>query len=133
MAVYCRQEGVAPDHIICSPARRTRMTWARIAAEIPTHGEVIFPKTAYSADPATLIGLLRAAPAGVRQAMLVGHNPGLQQLAVLLAADRAARDRLSGKLPSGALVILELDIDDWSDIHSGVGRLRDFVTPKQLV
>ena len=66
--------------------------------------------------------------------MVVGHNPGLQDLAVMLTAsgDVGARERLREKLPTSGLVIIDFAFDDWGKLHPQCGRLERFVTPKSL-
>ena len=66
--------------------------------------------------------------------LVVGHNPGLHELAVMLIAsgDVEARERLKEKLPTSGLVIIDFAFDDWSRLHPQCGRLERFVTPKSL-
>jgi len=133
MAVYCRQTSVAPDLVICSPARRTRQTWARLEAEIAPPREAMFPDAAYGADRATLCRLLRTAPPETGDILLIGHNPGLQDLAAGLASRPEDRVRLSAKLPTGALAIFEPSGADWAALDGGAAALIDFTTPKELL
>jgi phosphohistidine phosphatase len=66
--------------------------------------------------------------------LVVGHNPGLHDLAVILIAsgDVQARERLREKLPTSGLVIIDFAFDDWGKLHPHCGRLERFVTPKSL-
>ena len=70
--------------------------------------------------------------------MVVGHNPGLEDLATKLAREpvrrkeRARRDVLEEKFPTAALAVLDFDIQKWRDIVPGEGKLVDFVRPKDL-
>ena len=66
--------------------------------------------------------------------LVVGHNPGLHDLAVMLIAsgDVQARERLREKLPTSGLVIIDFAFDDWGKLHPQCGRLERFVTPKSL-
>jgi len=66
--------------------------------------------------------------------MLVGHNPGMHELAVALAGrgDPAGRGALADNLPTAGLAILDFDIDDWLDVGIRRGRLEVFVSPKLL-
>lgn len=134
MAVYCRQIGLAPDRVLCSPSCRTRATWARLRAEIPDLPAATFPKAAYEADRQTLAGLLADAPDGEASILLIGHNPGLQDLAVWLAGGpKALRDALVQKLPTGALVVLDIDADDWSSLGPGGATVVEITAPKSLL
>ena len=127
MAVYCRQIGMAPGRVICSPARRTRETWARIAAELDAPPEADFDRSIYEAGPNALEAAIAATPAEVEAVLMIGHNPGMHQLAMALAATAIA------KFPTGALATLEVDGDDWSGLKPDTARMVDFVTPKSLV
>ena len=134
MAVYCRQIGLAPDRVLCSPSCRTRATWARLRAEIPDLPAAAFPKAAYEADRETLAGLLASAPADAASILLIGHNPGLQDLAVWLAnGPKALKDALAEKLPTGALVILDIDGDDWASLGEGEAAVVEVTAPKTLL
>jgi phosphohistidine phosphatase len=66
--------------------------------------------------------------------MLIGHNPGLGHLAGSLCGSgpRKALERMRAKFPTGALAVIEFDIDRWNELAAGTGRLRAFVRPKDL-
>jgi phosphohistidine phosphatase len=66
--------------------------------------------------------------------MLVGHNPGLEDLALLLIGngDLDARRRLHTKFPTAGLCVIDLPQQGWAALHPGGGRLERFVTPKML-
>jgi phosphohistidine phosphatase len=66
--------------------------------------------------------------------MLVGHNPGIADLASWLCSHGKAdqRARLARKFPTGAIAVIEFDVEDWGDVEADAGRLVDFVTPKQI-
>lgn len=62
----------------------------------------------------------------------MGHNPGLQDLCQLLATTSPERDRVAAKLPTAALVGLQLDVDDWADVGPGRGWIVGLVLPREL-
>lgn len=127
MAVYCRQIGLRPGRVICSPAKRTRETWGRIAAELEAPPEPDFDRAVYEAGPDALLAVLAATPTHVRDVLLIGHNPGMHMLATMLAgADIAS-------FPTGALAIIELDGDSWTNQQPNAGQLVDFIVPKALL
>ena len=66
--------------------------------------------------------------------LVVGHNPGLHDLAVRLiaAGDVETRERVAEKLPTSGLVVIELAFDDWSKLHPSSGRLERFVSPRLI-
>jgi phosphohistidine phosphatase len=101
---------------------------------------VVHEASLYLAECEDLLARLRAikdvAKRPPREILLVGHNPGLQELALeLMARDPAhAGDRraLSEKLPTAGLVVLDLEAERWRELMPGTGRLRHFMTPKRL-
>ena len=80
-------------------------------------------------------GKLLACLGEQRVLVLVGHNPGLQEL-VFRLVDPEHEDALfaaaSEKFPTAALAVLEVDIDDWRDISAGCGKLTHFARPRDL-
>jgi phosphohistidine phosphatase len=86
----------------------------------------------YAADAETLLQRVRALPDEAEEAMLVGHNPGLANLLLLLAAPGGQRARAEAKVPTGALATLEADVASWSELEPGGARLVSFVVPREL-
>ena len=82
---WLRDHGYQPDTVICSAARRTRQTWELVARELGGSPSVTFEPRAYAANAMTLLYLVRELPAASRAAMLIGHNPGVADLATSLA------------------------------------------------
>lgn len=123
-----------PDQAILSPAERCCQTWELAAGA--WHQEVPARPMAelYLASSARLLEVLRGVPAGVERLLLLGHNPGLEQLAARLSgpgSDVRARDRLVSKFPTAALTLLEFP-DDWSDLSWSAARLTHCLRPKDL-
>lgn len=92
-----------------------------------TPPEADFDRSIYEASPDALAAAVAQTPANVQSVLLVGHNPGIHQLAMAMAAAAIA------KFSTGALAILEIDGEDWSGLTPNSARLADFVTPKSLV
>jgi phosphohistidine phosphatase len=88
--------------------------------------------TLYAASAATLLARVRALPEEVDDAMLVGHNPGLMDLALLLPAPGGNRSRAARNVPTGALVELELEVAHWAAVSPGEARMTRFVVPREL-
>ena len=89
----------------------------------------------YGADPAQLLQIIRAeSEADPHRLMLVGHNPGMHELALALAGsgDAAGRKALADNLPTSGLAIFDFAIDDWAGVAFRRGRLELFVSPKLL-
>jgi phosphohistidine phosphatase len=131
MAVYLRTEAIHPELVLCSPAARARGTLDLV---LPSLGapEVLVGPELYTFEPEPVVERLRAIPGGVGSAMLVGHNPAMQALAVWLARSGERLDELRAKVPTGALAELELDGPAWADVAAGSAVLTRFVPPREL-
>jgi phosphohistidine phosphatase len=88
----------------------------------------------YNATPQDILGIIKAAPAAAHSLLILGHNPGLHAVALLLVAsgDIETRERLREKMPTCGLAIIDFAFDDWAKLHPQSGRLERFVTPKSL-
>ena len=91
--------------MLCSTARRARETLERIEPALG-RGDVRVEPGLYGAPPAVLLARLQEVPAGVRSVMLIGHNPGLRELALVLARHGSSLEALEAKFPTGALATL---------------------------
>ena len=131
MCGHLRSEGIAPDLILCSTAVRARETLARIE---PALGEppVKVERGLYGASAAALMERLRRLPDGCESVLIIGHNPGLHDLALELARPRAGREELAVKFPTAALATLELQIGSWRELGPGAAELTAFVRPRDL-
>jgi phosphohistidine phosphatase len=127
-----------PDLVLVSPAIRAHQTW-EIAWEamrdlVPEPQVELLPEL-YGADPLELLHIIRhASSANPQRLMLVGHNPGMHELALALAGsgDAPRRKSLADNLPTSGLAILDFDIEDWRKVAFRRGRLAQFVSPKLL-
>jgi phosphohistidine phosphatase len=128
LASYAALEGIRPQLVLCSPARRTRETLDALLGALAPDASVAYEERLYMADARGLIERLRLVPEETRSVLVVGHNPGIEQLLVLLAGHEAER-RIGDKLPTGALATLELD-GDWATLERA--RLVDYVVPREL-
>jgi phosphohistidine phosphatase len=130
---YMVRHRLIPDLVLLSPVTRAEQTWQLVAASFAKTPRVTKEERIYNAVPDTLIGLIRATRAA-RRLLIVGHNPGLHDLAVRLIAsgDVEARERINEKLPTCGLVVIEFPLDDWSRLHVSSGRLERFVSPRLI-
>jgi phosphohistidine phosphatase len=133
MAGHFEAEGIRPDLVLCSPARRTRETLERVEAAFGDRVEARFEEALYGASEASLLARLRALPPEVDSVMVVGHNPGLEDLALALASEGAERLRMEEKYPTAALATIDLAANDWSAIERGSGELVAYVRPRDLI
>ncbi|UVK44691.1 histidine phosphatase family protein [Mesorhizobium sp. AR07] len=119
-----------PDLVLVSSALRTRDTWRLVAAELPVHPRVTFAETLYAASAANILSQIRQADASSDNLLVVGHNPGLEDLAKQLAApgsEAKARKGLEEKFPTAALARFVFE-GDWSGLSSA--RLTHCLRPK---
>ena len=122
-----------PSLVLCSSAKRARQTWTEIAAALRGSIELLVEEDLYGASDVDLLARIGRLPENVDSALLVGHNPGMQDLAAELAGegDDDAMGRLAEKFPTCALASLIVE-GGWKDVVPGSCRLKSLVTPKQL-
>ncbi|MCC5977618.1 MAG: histidine phosphatase family protein [Salinarimonas sp.] len=138
MGRYLAEEGLLPDRAIVSPAQRTRETFELVAQALSDiAGEKLQMQVdprIYEAPPEHLLQAVRETDDSVRTLLMVGHNPGTQELAQRLIGfgDRYAFSRLAQKYPTAGLTVLDFDIESWRDVMEREARLDRFVTPKGL-
>jgi phosphohistidine phosphatase len=134
MGEAMRGAKLTPDLILCSPSVRTRQTLELAASEAwDSHPDVRFERRLYEASTATLLKALREQPGYATHVMVVGHNPGLQELAARLAPpDSEARHQFREKLPTGAIVSFAFDVGNWMDLKPGTGQLQLSISPATL-
>lgn len=158
---WLKREGYVPELVLCSTARRTRETWKLAASEIGASPQVRYEPEAYAATAGTLLELIHGIPARCDTALLIGHNPGISQLAVLLAEpwedarapqqgeapphpeDTASKQQLKAPaapgplqrakagFPTAAAAVLEFQ-GDWSSLDPGQARMLDFAIPADM-
>jgi phosphohistidine phosphatase len=115
---------IAPELVLCSPALRTRETLAVIGEALPRAAEIRFEERLYGAGADELVALLAELPGTVGAVLLIGHNPGLEDLAGLLDPNAAHEP-----LPTAALLTVELD-GPFAGVAAGRARLVDRVVPR---
>ncbi len=126
------RRGWLPDLALVSPALRTRETWQLVAAELPEHVPAEFAETLYEASAATI--LTRVRQANATTLIVIGHNPGLQHLAVRLADAGSNADAfrtIEAKFPTAALARFAVEAD-WADLAFDGARLTHCIRPKDL-
>lgn len=136
MGRWLRDKGYIPDVVLCSTARRTRDTWALLAGELGADPVVRYEQRIYEATALSLLHLLREAGGGYRTVMLIGHNPGVAELAVGIAemTDGPAGqplDRARDKFPTTAVAVLDFT-GEWADLIPGEARMIDFAIPREI-
>lgn len=128
VGAWLAEHGYLPDEALVSSATRTRETWNRLAAQLPCAPEAEIVSALYNAAAAQMLRILRAA--GGARTLLIGHNPGISELAAILLRNAPAHNRLAD-FSTAATLVMEFPIDDWSQLTPGTGEPRDFITPRQ--
>jgi phosphohistidine phosphatase len=124
--------GIEPELVLCSAARRTRETLELLRTALGPTPTIRLEEELYAASSDRLLERIRALPEAVASVMLIGHNPGLQELAVGLASPGAELERLAAKFPTAALATLTLANTSWSRLCRSDAVLAAYVVPKQL-
>ncbi len=129
-----RGAGCLPDLVLCSTAKRTRLTLHAVLSELEVEPAIEFLEDLYLAAPGEMLDLVRSVPDTVETVLLVGHNPGTGMLAGALSGDGLPEkmDLMRAKFPTTGLAIIELSVNRWKDTVSGCGSLKEFVRPRDL-
>jgi phosphohistidine phosphatase len=110
------------DVVVCSPAERTRQTWALVAAELADPPDATFDDRVYGAPPAALLEVIRELPDTARTALLIGHNPGVEAFTSLLGGQDV-------DMKTSSLAVLDWT-GDWADAAVDGAALRQHATPR---
>ncbi|MGH7072718.1 MAG: SixA phosphatase family protein [Stellaceae bacterium] len=133
LARWIAARRLRPDLVLCSPARRARETQDLIVEAFATPPELRYDNELYLADADRLLDELRTLPEGVGRVMLVGHNPGLHELAQMLsdATTGPLARRLADNLPTSGLAMFEI-ATGWPGLKRRGAHLEALVTPRDL-
>ncbi len=134
MGRYLSAEGLIPDLVLCSTARRAQETWDLVAPELGQEVPVRISKGLYAVSSAALLAALRRVPDDCDRLLLIGHNPEIEDLAHRLAGTGKAKAlaNLAEKYPTAALAEIRFARDSWAKISEGSGVLHRFVRPRDL-
>ncbi|UDF31523.1 UNVERIFIED_ORG: histidine phosphatase family protein [Roseateles sp. XES5] len=134
MGAYIAKAGLQPDFALVSSALRTQETWGLVAPEFKPPCPSRTVPSIYEADPSAILAAIRQAPEESGTLLVIGHNPGFEDLASLLAptGETETVSRLKEKYPTAGLAVIALDIKRWTDATPGKGRLEIFATPKMV-
>ena len=120
-----RSENLAGVLVLCSPAVRARETLEIVKTHAGLKADERFERRIYEASLRDLVQLVSEIPDDKAQALMVGHNPGFEELLAFLTGQ-------ARRVPTGALAKIQLGIDSWKEVRPGMGSLELFVTPKAL-
>ncbi len=135
MGRHMRALGLGFDRVVASPAVRVVETLAEVSEGYGTAIRPDWDRRVYLASGMTLLDVVHALPDDADRVLLVGHNPGLEDLALALvpdSVDDALRDELETKYPTATLTEMALDIDSWADAAPGAASMTRFVRPRDL-
>jgi phosphohistidine phosphatase len=134
MGAYMARHALVPDLVVASTATRVSETLDLILPAFEARPQVQQDARLYGAGANALLGVIQATPRTAHSVLLVGHNPGIGELASSLIAsgDVEARQQLLEKFPTAALAVIDFAVDDWSKVHPRGGRLDRFVVPRSL-
>lgn len=138
IAGHMRRKGYVPTSILCSSARRTRETLDVLLSEWDARPKVQYEDALYLSEWPVLLKHVRAASDALSPLLVIGHNPGLQELAIQLArkpvsgGERTRGERLKEKFPTAALAVFDIEAKRWQDVATGSGQLTDYVRPRDI-
>lgn len=131
IGAWLAAHGFAPDMVLSSSAKRTHETVARLGPVVE-RAQIVEDEALYLAEPSTILARIAAVPAAIQRLLVVGHNPGLELLAVRLTPHgERARAAMAAKFPTGALAWFSADAPTWRDILDRTALLH-FVTPADV-
>ena len=134
VGTYLVRHKLVPDRALVSTSARTRETWGLVATALTKVPPAEFEGSIYEASPEAILKTIKATEPAAKTLIVVGHNPGMQQLAGMLIAsgDIEARQRLLEEFPTAAFAMISFVADSWDGVHTEGGRLEHFVTPQTL-
>ena len=126
MGKLIRAKRLVPEFIISSSARRARKTAAKVHESCGCRRAIELSDALYMAEPAAYLSVLRSLEREYRRVLVVGHNPGLEQLVKLLT-------EVDEELPTASIVVIELSIKSWSSLSKrSRGKLKKIHRPDDL-
>ena len=127
MGAYLAAQGHVPRHIVTSPARRARTTAGMLATAMGvSSSRLTEDRRVYAAAASTLLDVLKGWDDAWDHVMMVGHNPGISNLASMLQGESA------GQVRTCAVLGLLLDVDSWTDVVPGCGQPCLAIDPKEI-
>ncbi len=127
-----REQGLAFDRVLASPATRVVETLRDVG---DGYGHALHPdydRRVYMATAELLLDLIHETDDAATELLIVGHNPGLERLALLLSANGALRGEIEVKYPTGTLTQIDFPVSSWADVAAGLGTIVRFTRPRDL-
>jgi phosphohistidine phosphatase len=127
MGKLLKNKHLVPDLIISSTAKRARSTAKRVAESSGYMGKITLDRSLYAAEPAAYINVLRHLSNEYTQVLMVGHNPGIEELVSMIAGEEHV-------MPTCSLVHIRFDINSWNEINNkSRGKLLGTWQPRELI
>lgn len=128
---WMERENRTPDMVLASAATRCQETWNGVADHLSTRPDVVMERDLYMAGPEEILEVIRKQAKG-DTVMVLAHMPGIGMLARELRVDPAPHHAAFDKYPTAATTVLELPIDNWSEIRLGMAHFVAYTDPKKL-
>ena len=120
-----RQKEISFDQIVSSPAERAKQTTQLVAMSAGSQAEIKYDERIYEAGMRRLLTLISRLDNAANSVLLVGHNPGFEELLKTLTGE-------AHSMPTAALAGIEFELDDWSQVKARTGKLTLLLTPREL-
>lgn len=125
MGEVMKKNGFVPEIIICSTAKRAEQTAKLVKESAGFEAEIKFEHAIYEANVMMLLQIVSKISDEFNSALIVGHNPGFENLVRILLGKSEA-------MPTAALAVIDLEIENWNEANADCGNLREFIRPKDL-
>ncbi len=134
MGAYMAREGLIPDLVLVSTAKRTQQTWKLVRKALPENIEEHDRPDLYEAGGEKIVDVVRSVDQPAQSLMLIAHHPGMVDAVQLMTGggDPDAIARITEKYPTAGLAVVAFDIERWHDVGPLEGYLERFVTPSML-
>ena len=126
---WLASRGYVPGEVLCSDSVRTRKTWSGIAPALPGSPALELKPALYHAGPDVMLAVLRHATEDT--VMIIGHNPGISEFAARLVAHPPLNADFA-RYPTGATLVVDFNVENWTMAGFGVGATVDFIVPKEI-
>jgi phosphohistidine phosphatase len=132
VGTWLYREGLVPDYVVCSPAERARQTAEIICKKLDyKKKKIVFDDSIYAAGTLELLEVLARCPADAPIVLIVGHNPGLEELVRHLAGEGLEFPEDGKLLPTATVARLEMP-GDWRELGPGSAQLISMTRPRSL-
>jgi phosphohistidine phosphatase len=122
---YISKKKLRPDLVISSPANRARQTTELVLKAADLKIDPQFDERIYEASAQQLLKVVSEIEEDASAVMLVGHNPGFEELFEVLTGETT-------RLPTASLACIELAVDKWKQVRPEIGKLKWLISPKKL-